>query len=387
MKKTLLLFITLLTITVTSAQTVGDLFTVGNNDYEVTSVAPNEVKVTGSTDTDLVIPATVNNGGNDFDVTLIPSSVFNLNTAIKSVSVEGDTEIGLQAFIGCTNLASVDAQNVTAAIGNSAFLNCTSLTTVNLSSLNGEIGDNAFKNCTLLATLNIGNATAIGPQAFKGCAFTSLDMPAVTLIEGLALWNCSNLAQVTIPILETILAGGFNGTGLTSITLPSTLTTLSEANYNIFKNSASLMQVTVEYTTFIPLTYNPDAGNSSIFVDQIVNGATLIVPAGTLATYQAADVWKDFATITEAAPLSVNSQEAALGWNLYPSLATDFVSIKNNQQKDADVTVYDLTGRALLSKNINNPQSEINISNLNSGIYLFKVKTSTGEFVKRIIKQ
>ena len=44
MKKTLLLFVTLLSVTLTKAQTVGDAFTVNDINYEVTATDPtNEV--------------------------------------------------------------------------------------------------------------------------------------------------------------------------------------------------------------------------------------------------------------------------------------------------------------------------------------------------------
>jgi len=45
--------------------------------------------------------------------------------------------------------------------------------------------------------------------------------------------------------------------------------------------------------------------------------------------------------------------------------------------------VIDLNGRALL----NTTKPQVDISNLDSGVYLFKVKTENNELVKRIIKK
>ncbi|MBP0904010.1 carbohydrate-binding protein [Mariniflexile gromovii] len=72
---------------------------------------------------------------------------------------------------------------------------------------------------------------------------------------------------------------------------------------------------------------------------------------------------------------------------VYPNPTNGLVTIKSKQLNNASVGVYDLNGRALLNRNINETSSEINISNLASGIYLFKVKVDDAEFTKRIVKQ
>ena len=68
---------------------------------------------------------------------------------------------------------------------------------------------------------------------------------------------------------------------------------------------------------------------------------------------------------------------------VYPNPTNGIVTISNIQEKNIDVTVYDLNGRALL----NTTNSQVDISNLTSGVYLFKVKAEKSEVLKRIVKQ
>ncbi|MEP3837681.1 MAG: leucine-rich repeat domain-containing protein [Algibacter sp.] len=380
MKKTILLFVTLLSITITNAQlTAGATFDDGLYNYIVTTDAdpgsPNTVSLTGvnaggTLTANVTIPASVNEGGFDYAITLISGAAFKGLTVIETLVIQGDTEPGFQSFMDCSNLTSID-----------------------LPVSSGAIGAQAFRNCTALATTSIPNITSIGVQSFRNCtSLITISLPSVTSIgasvaAGLSFWQSTNLTTVDMPVVENIYVGAFNSTGLTSVTLPASLTVLDETNWNIFKFCSSLTQVTIEFTTPIALTYN---GASGSFVGTIFEGidtnATLTVPNGSLGDYTGADVWQEFSTINEATALSTHSQETELGWSFYPNPAKDVVSITNSQSKNAAITIYDFNGRSILSKNISKVESEINISNLQSGIYLFKVSTDTGSFVKRIIK-
>lgn len=378
MKKTLLLLMTLLTITTNAQLAPGSLFNDGTYNYSVTTDtapdSPNTVSLTGPVDgvtlpDDLVIPASVNEGGIDYAIKLISSQAFK-NKAIKTLTIQGDTEPGHQSFMGCTQLTQVDLPVASGALGQMAFRDCSALVTVNIPNIT-VIGVQSFKFCSSITTLNLPKVTAIGPAATQGLSF----------------WGCSSLTSVDMPVVEAINTGAFNScAALPSLTFPSTLTAIDNTNHNMFKGCTSLTSITVEYSTLIPVIYNDAHVNKSIFQDILAN-VTLTVPNGKRDEYLAAEVWKDFSSINEAATLSVDSEESESGFRIYPNPANNVVSVTNSQLKEAVVTVYDLNGRALLSKVVNETSSEINISNLQTGVYLFNVKTETGEFVKRIAKQ
>lgn len=68
---------------------------------------------------------------------------------------------------------------------------------------------------------------------------------------------------------------------------------------------------------------------------------------------------------------------------IYPVPAKDFVTINTNNEPIENVSIYDLNGKLIL----NYPYhiNKINISHLNKGLYLIKVKTAKGFTNKKII--
>ncbi len=75
---------------------------------------------------------------------------------------------------------------------------------------------------------------------------------------------------------------------------------------------------------------------------------------------------------------------------LYPNPVGNTLSIKNNSNvKINSLQVYDLHGRVVINNTISNTQDslEINTSNLQTSVYIIKIKTATGVIVKRFVKQ
>lgn len=338
MKKTLLLFVTLLAVTLTNAQLVlDDTFEQGIFKYKVTTLAepvgsPNTVSLTGTVDgatipDALVIPATVTEGGIEYAITLIGNRAF-WKATMTSLVIEGNASLDSQSFRACPNLKTVDLP--------------------------------------LVANIGI-------PPAIEGGSEI-----------GLVFWQCAALETINMPQMENIYVGAFNGcSSLKEITFPSTITYISSANANMFKGCTSLTEVIVEYSTFIALEENVHV-NVSIFNDQITAGnATLTVPSGTKSTYEAADVWKDFSSIVEAAPLSLNSPEKiALG--SYPNPVVDYLHFSSNDVYS--VEIYNILGARVSSQKVVN---DVDMTNLKKGVYIVKAKNDKGLNISsiKVIKQ
>ena len=123
---------------------------------------------------------------------------------------------------------------------------------------------------------------------------------AVVAIADAAFWNKNSLEQLTISEgIKTIGSRVFQYCfGLQKLTLPSTLTEIGDY---AFGNCTRLTSVTSNIKE--PFAIRDNVFGISTWVDDVETitppTATLYVPIGTAAKYQAADGWKQFATIYE----------------------------------------------------------------------------------------
>lgn len=130
-------------------------------------------------------------------------------TNITSVTIpETVTEIGQEAFMNCTKLATVNFEGSTAYLGERAFKNCTSLTEMYVPA-SGILYDGTFAGCTKLAgvALEYGNMY-VEEGAFSGC--TSLEyiyLPAS--VEQIYTKDFKGLKDVVVGGLEGSVAERF----------------------------------------------------------------------------------------------------------------------------------------------------------------------------------
>ena len=171
----------------------------------------------------------------------------------------GITEIGSFAFSGCSGLTSLTLPAGITSIGDYAFSRCSGLTSLNLPAGITTIGYAAFSGCSGLTSLTLpAGITEIYGSAFKNCTgLTSLNLPAgITSIGGGAFYGCSGLKEVRFCIndnLDTYLTKGhpyidvdcgvkyyLNDKEITSIEIPSNVTTLGDCVFQGFSGLTSL---------------------------------------------------------------------------------------------------------------------------------------------------
>ncbi len=339
MKKRIhLLFLLLLAVTFTAGAQYwsGEQYWADGIHYQATG--ENTVKVISvsgfSYSGDLVIPRTAR-------ITIYSATTSYYGEAYQHECMV--TEIGDDAFSGCTGLTSVVLPNTIKKIGRNAFYGCTGLTSLNIPSGVTTIGQSAFSGCTGLTSMVIPNSVlSMDWGAFYGC--TSLS--SVTLSNNLAelrgtFQGCTSLTSVTVPMGVKSLDGTFGGcTSLSHVDLPRSVYNIGERT---FENCGSLTSIrlpnSLEYvgtrafantgltalelpdgvsyldnsafygslalTTISTRATNPPLmANQDGFSSETYSLANLLVPDFSLATYQSADWWRLFQNIVPDASLN-----------------------------------------------------------------------------------
>ena len=72
---------------------------------------------------------------------------------------------------------------------------------------------------------------------------------------------------------------------------------------------------------------------------------------------------------------------------IYPNPTSGLLNVDLIDLKITKISLFDLNGRILLTQNIENTNSQINIADLAKGIYILKVETNSGVVNKQIIKE
>ena len=190
MKTKLTTLLLLLISVVNYAQTVGVSFTENNLNYTITSLAPNEVQVTGGNPpSDLTIPSIVSNGVEDFTVTSIANNALSNKNLTSVILPNTVADTGFAAFSD-NNLTSVVLPEGISIISKQSFQN-NELTSIELPNTITKVDNNAFRNNQLTEVTLPANVNTIGTQTFENNPITEVTSLNTTppSIEGSSFSN------------------------------------------------------------------------------------------------------------------------------------------------------------------------------------------------------
>lgn len=164
------------------------------------------------------------------------------NTKLETVRLSGGlSEIPDQMFNGVSTLKSVEMGSGVTRIGHRAFQGCSSLETFDMPSTINTLGDYAFAGCSKIQEINLSGVVSFGQYVFQNCSA----LESVTFSPDLEripdyLLSGSGLKTIVIPegVKDIGVEAFYNCTVLTTVELPSTLTTIAD---RAFKNCSALV--------------------------------------------------------------------------------------------------------------------------------------------------
>ncbi|MBE7079610.1 MAG: hypothetical protein E7371_00055 [Clostridiales bacterium] len=168
----------------------------------------------------VTLPATMKN---------IPEGVFYGAKRLTSVTLpEGLETIEIYAF------AESGVESITIPASVTEFGTTINVSEPGSSSVSNQKRSYAFANCTSLKTVVfLGENPKLTGHTFEGCtALENVTLPSkMTFVEDYMFYGCTSLKNITLPETVTELGGyAFAYAGLTSITLPASLTVVGTPN-------------------------------------------------------------------------------------------------------------------------------------------------------------
>ncbi len=213
---------------------------------------------------------------------------------------------------------------------------------------------------------------------------------------------------------------------VTSLTTP---TATDNCSGSITATSNVTLPITAQGTTVVTWSYEDDNGNDSTQLQNIIitpidntvvqNGNTLTANATGSYTYQWGDCSSGFVAITgeteqsfsptedgfyaveinngtcsvtsdcvQMTILSLNDAEQMEGIKIYPNSSTGRFDIEFDEKPErADLLIYDIHGKLLLSNTLSQTKNNIDIQSFAKGVYLLKIKADDKSFNLKIIKE
>ena len=305
------------------------------------------------------------------------------NTAVSTVSVNATPSITVNSGIVCAGetftMVPTGGTSYTYT-GGSAVVNPTTTTSYSVSTTNtlGCIG-NAVSTVVVnplpvivvpSAAICAGNSYTLVPTGAVSYTYSSgsnVVTPASTTsysVSGASSFGCvgSGVGTVTVNTLPTVTA-----------TTPNTLICNGEIAYLTANSTATnVIWSTGQTTSNISVT---PTVTSTYYVNVTDNNGCTSNSASVLVTVNACIGVQEL--VSDKVSVYPNPSTGVLNITLTGALA-----------QHTSIEVYDAIGKLVLAKSLTNEMNTINISNLDNGIYLFKIlNNSSAVKIGKLVKQ
>ena len=262
-----------------------------------------------------------------YGVTSIGNSSFTFCQSLALVSLPSTlTEIGPYAFQGCIIIESLTLPSALESIGEGAFYGCSQLTSMFIPQNVKEIGDWLFGECENMMSLTVSSAN---PYYYSMNNCILADHNRENDVVAVVGYGCTGSTIPTVSKVKQIGMYSFGDvTGIKELVIPDNIEIIGQ---QAFENCVDLEVVTIGKNVNIiqdwafcdnkkikevyMLNPVPVAISDNVFHTETIwnddgsfnstkdfTTATLYVPYGCKAAYQAAAGWKNFQNIVEMEP-------------------------------------------------------------------------------------
>jgi len=208
----------------------------------------------------------------------------------KSVALTLGQSGNANLFDTCVSLLHCNIPiNSTLLGGGNFFAFCRKLKSVSFPPTVTTLGSSCFLNCVTLQYIDLKNITTLDGGSLRGIGITQdiLFPTGITTGNGSIFQDSRNITLISFAgsSITSIGASMLQGTGVTSLEFPSSLTSISA---NAFNGNTAILEYTFNSTT------PPTLANINAF--SFINEACKIyVPDASVATYKAATNWVTYA--------------------------------------------------------------------------------------------
>ena len=309
------------------------------------------------------------------NVQRIPNYFAYNNSLITSINVSNSvSEIGANAFNGCSNVLSISLGNSVTSLGDSAFYGCSNITSIDIPNSVTEIGVDAFNGCDMMMLVNLGeNLSFIGSNAFNGCAFLQSVNCLATIpptLQGSSVFPNPNIATLTVPCGS--LEAYSSPTSFWNILFNGRI---SENGYNV--------EISVNDETFGSVTVESDCSTGTLTATANEGYVFLSWNDGNTENPRVVSLTSDTSFVANFALIDNSSllEAEVESISFYPNPTDSKVNFSQAIEK---VEVIDLTGRCVLT--FSNAR-EINIESLPSGAYYLRLTNNDKAIMRKVIKE
>ena len=224
------------------------------------------------------------------------------------------------------------------------------------------------------------NIFLLGERCFEGTALEQVVIPQqVKAIPKCCFYGCHLLSSVTMPPqLETIEQGAFFETPmLQGLSLPATVSYIGKQAFRTLSDRG--------LRTLDIYCEQPPALGSAVFntSDSII----VRVPCGSTALYQQASGWQNYSNIYYEECVGVRDPTLCQV-RVYPNPTGDILHVEFEGIDDPQglLTITDLAGVVVLTRECHEPVIRLNVSHLAPGLYVVGFRNEKGVVVRKFVK-